>query len=376
MRHKNADNGLLVYLGSRLVGRLAQTVSGLVAFQYDASWQNSGFSINPYSLPLTNEVFVPEHDPFNGLFGVFHDSLPDGWGALLLDRMLRKRGIDPITVTPLTRLAIVGSTGRGALRYEPEEEYPREDRIKNLDQLAAWCRDILENKPVEDLDAAFAAGGSSGGARPKAYVQDDLGNWLVKFPSSMDPADIGRMEYDYMHCAQSCGINTPESRLMPSRVCGGYFATRRFDVRNDGTRIHMVSASGIVEVSHRVPALDYESLFQISYFLTGNREEAEQLFRLMCFNVFAHNYDDHSNNFAWLCEEGVWSLSPAYDLTYSQGVGNEHATSVLGNGRPGLDDVLALARRVGLPAKRSRSIALDIQAACHDLLMNYHLVSV
>lgn len=373
MRLESAANGLSVYIGSRLIGRLAQTASGLVAFQYDESWRETGFSLNPYSLPLTDEVFVPEYEPFGGLFGVFHDSLPDGWGALLLDRMLRREGINPITVTPIMRLAIVGSTGRGALRYEPEADFPRENAGGDLDQLAVWCQEILEDRPVKDLDAAFAAGGSSGGARPKAYVHDDSGHWLVKFPSSMDPEGVGQMEYDYMRCAQDCGIHTPEARLMPSRMCEGYFATRRFDLRDDGPRVHMVSASGIVEVSHRVPALDYESLFQISYFLTGTRREAEQLFRLMCFNVFAHNYDDHSNNFTWLCEEGMWSLAPAYDLTYSAGPGNEHATSVLGNGRPSMDDVLEVAKVVGLPAKRARATARDIQDACHDLLAKYDL---
>ena len=374
MRPVSIHDGLSVFLGERLVGRLAQTADGLVAFQYDAGWITDGFSINPYSLPLTDEVFVPEYKPFDGLFGVFHDSLPDGWWALLLDRMLRREGIVPIDVTPLMRLAIVGSTGRGALRYEPETEFPREEAGADLDRLAEWCRDILENHPVEDLDAAFAAGGSSGGARPKAYVEDEEGSWLVKFPSSMDPEGIGRIEYDYALCAQECGINVPDVRLMPSKLCEGYFATRRFDRADDGTRRHMVSASGIVEVSHRVPALDYESLFQISYFLTGARDEAEQLYRRMCFNVFAHNRDDHTNNFSWLCNEGVWSLSPAYDRTYAQGMGGEHATSVLGNGRPGMEDVLAIAREVGLPARRARLVAIDIQAACHDLLRKHCLV--
>lgn len=376
MRLESANDGLSVYLGSRLVGRLAQAAGGLVAFQYDRTWQERGFSINPYSLPLTDEVFIPDYDPYQGLFGVFNDSLPDGWGALLLDRMLRRQGIAPASVTPLMRLAIVGASGRGALRYEPEADFPRDAMENDLDQLSVWCQDILEDRPVDDLDAAFAAGGSSGGARPKAYVQDDEGSWLVKFPSGMDPEGIGRLEYDYALCAKACGIDMPDVRLMPSKLCEGYFATRRFDRREDGTRIHMLSASGIVEVSHRVPALDYESLFQISYFLKGGRDDAEQLFRLMCFNVFAHNQDDHSNNFSWLCEDGVWSLSPAYDLTFSQGLGGEHATSVLGNGRPNMDDVLALAKKVGLPGRWARSTAQDIQTACHDLLKEHHTIVV
>lgn len=372
MRLESAAEGLRVYLDSRLVGRLAQTANGLVAFQYDAAWQETGFSINPYSLPLTDEVFVPGYDPFDGLYGVFHDSLPDGWGALLLDRMLRREGINPQTVTPLMRLAIVGATGRGALRYEPEADFPRESVSRDLDQLSLQCRDILENRPVDNLDAAFAVGGSSGGARPKAYIKDETGNWLVKFPSSLDPEGIGRMEYDFALCARACGIDMSDVRLIPSKLCDGFFATRRFDVRDDGSRVHMASAGGIVEISHRLPVLDYENLFQISFFLTGSTDEAEQLFRRMCFNVFAHNQDDHSNNFSWLCEEGTWRLSPAYDLTYSQGPGGEHATTVLGSGRPGMDDVLALAKKVGLPAKRASAAAQEIRAACHELLEGLH----
>ncbi len=370
MPGKLAD-GLKVLLGDRLVGKLAETPQGLVAFQYDRDWLESGFSVNPYSLPLSTEVFIPEWRPFDGLFGAFADSLPDGWGALLVDRMLERTGIDPAGVSAIERLSIVGSSGRGALRYEPEAGFSADFSSKDLDELALLCGEILDNKLVSDFDAVYLAGGSSGGARPKAYVEND-GEWLVKFPARFDPPDAGALEFAYMQCAAACGLNVPEFRLFPSRLCAGYFGTRRFDVK-DGKRVHMLSASGIVEVSHRIPALDYRSLFQISNFLTGAREEAKQLFRLMCFNVFSHNYDDHANNFSWLCEEGRWHLAPAYDLTYSKGFHHGHMTSVLGAGEPSLDDVLALAKLAGLPADASKRVALDIQAACHELLDKHGL---
>ena len=363
---------LRVLLGDQLVGRLAETPQGLVAFQYDHDWLRSGFSINPYSLPLNDELFIPKWQPFDGLFGAFANSLPDGWGALLVDRMLERSGIDPAGVSAIERLSIVGSSGRGALRYEPEAGFPVDFSPKSLDELALLCGEILDDKPVDNFDAAYLAGGSSGGARPKAYVEDD-GEWLVKFPSRFDPPDAGALEFAYMECAAACGLNVPEFRLFPSKLCSGYFGTRRFDV-NEGQRIHMLSASGIVEVSHRLPALDYRSLFQISAFLTGARDEAEQLFRLMCFNVFAHNYDDHANNFSWLCEEGRWRLAPAYDLTYSKGFHHGHMTSVLGVDEPDLDDVLALAKLAGLPANASKRIARDIQAACRSLLDEHGLM--
>lgn len=368
MRLADTANGLEVLLGDRRVGLLARTREGLVAFQYDHDWLVDGFSLNPYSLPLTSEVFVPDWQPFDGLFGAFNDSLPDGWGALLLDRMLRREGIVPSEVDQLARLAIVGDSGRGALSYRPQASFDVASVPTDLDELARWCAEILADQPIDDLDAVYAAGGSSGGARPKAYVRDDDGYWIVKFPSSMDPKDIGPQEYAYAEAARDCGIDVPEVRLFPSAVCGGYFGTRRFDVRVDGTRRHMLTASAIVEVSHRTPALDYESLFQISAFLTGSQHEARRLFRLMCFNVFAHNRDDHSNNFTWLCDDGRWALSPAYDLTYSDGMSGQHMTSILGNGRPGMDDVMALVREVGLPSAWSSRVAREIRDRCGELL--------
>lgn len=369
-----SDGVLHVLLGERAVGRLAQTREGLVAFQYESSWLEEGFSINPYSLPLEDMLFVPNWDPFGGLFGAFHDSLPDGWGALLLDRVLRSQGTDPSSVGLLERLAIVGASGRGALSYEPSEDFVRETIPNDLDTLAAICADILADRAVEDLDAAYAAGGSSGGARPKAYVEVDGQAWLVKFPSRFDPKEAGALEFDYMNAAAECGIDVPEYQLFPSKLCSGYFGTKRFDIK-DEKRIHMLSASGLLEVSHRLPSLDYENLFQLSFFLTGSSTEAEQLFRRMCFNVFAHNHDDHSNNFSWLCEEGRWHLSPAYDLTYSETAYHQHSTSVLGVGKPGMDDVLALAKEIGLSAHTARSIASEIYERCHDLLTEHGLAT-
>lgn len=366
------DGRLAVLIGDARVGTLARIPDGRIAFQYDVSWLNTGFSINPYSLPLENRVFIPEWLPFNGLFGVFNDSLPDGWGALLVDRMLVRNGVDPTSVDALERLAIVGSSGRGALRYEPETGFGFAEELGDLDEFAALCADILADKQVDDLDRAYAAGGSSGGARPKAYITDDSGSWIVKFPAQGDMRDAGKLEYDYLRCAQACGLDVPEYRLFPSRVCAGYVATRRFDIEGDA-RVHMLTASGAVEVSHRVPALDYLSLFQLSNFLTGSKEEDWRLFRLMCFNVFAHNFDDHSNNFTWLCHGGEWRLSPAYDLTFSTSFGNAHATSVLGEGRPGLGDVLALAKKVGLPSHKARTVAVEIRDATAELLKTHGL---
>lgn len=143
----------------------------------------------------------------------------------------------------------------------------------------------------------------------------------------------------------------PEIRLFPSERCEGYFGCRRFDRIKAGTvtrRVHMASASALLEVSHRMPALDYNSLIALTWQLTKQADEIKRMYTLMCFNVFAHNRDDHSNNFTFLCDDGKWSLSHAYDLTYSNSIGGEHATTVAGEGKnPKLKDLLVVAERAG-----------------------------
>ncbi len=358
----NRERSLKVCLGDRAVGTLAVTPQRLVAFEYDPAWLADGFSVSPFSLPLRSGVFLPKsYDPFEGLFGVFADSLPDGWGRLLVDRMLAREGIDPAAVDSLTRLSIVGRSGRGALTYHPEQGLEVGLSGLTMDQLAAECARMFDTEQSDSLDELFQKGGSSGGARPKIFYRMDDADWIVKFPCSLDAEDIGEQEYRYMYCAGKCGIEVPEVRLLPSNRCAGYFATKCFDRRGDG-RLHMVSAAGLLETSHRIPNLDYHTLMQLTMRLTRSYEEIEKLYRLMCFNVFAHNRDDHSKNFSFLCEAGQWRLSPAYDLTYSDSIGGEHATTVNGNGvNPGMDDLLAVVRKIRFDETKARKIAQEIR---------------
>ena len=99
---------LQVMYDEKLVGTLAMASGHKVAFQYSEEWLEDGFSISPFSLPLKNQVFVPQKDYFDGLFGVFADSLPDNWGRLLLNRLLRahKQNPDRLTVLDLSLIHI------------------------------------------------------------------------------------------------------------------------------------------------------------------------------------------------------------------------------------------------------------------------------
>ena len=192
--------------------------------------------------------------------------------------------------------------------------------------------------------------------------------WIVKFPSSFDGGDIGEQEYNYSLCAKKCGIEMPETRLLPSKLNAGYFAVERFD-RKNGQKIHMLSAGGMLETSHRIPNLDYRILMRLTMKVTGDYGEIEKLYRQMCFNVFAHNRDDHAKNFSYLYEDDRWRLSPAYDLTYSSSIGGEHATCVNGNGQnPGRKDLLAVAAQAGIEAREAADILKEVEETVRGAL--------
>ena len=377
----NKIKKLEVIFNEKKVGTLAllnKSKIDLLAFQYEDEWIKNGFSISPFSLPLENKVFIPKIDPFNGMFGVFSDSLPDGWGKLLVDRTLKKNNINPFEITSLDRLAIVGNSGMGGLEYIPQYDFEIKSEIKNLDELALSCKKILNTEYSENLDELFLLGGSSGGARPKILTNINGEDWIIKFPSKFDNDNIGKQEYDYSLCAKKCGIFMPETKLFPSKNCSGFFGVKRFDreknSKNEIKKIHMVSVSGLLETSHRIPNLDYDILMKLTLKLTNDFEEVKKMYRLMCFNIFAHNRDDHSKNFSFLYNEvkRKWELSPAYDLTYSNSIGGEHATTVAGNGKnPTIKEILKVAENIGLKKDESEKIALEIKKIVENDLKEY-----
>ena len=169
-----------------------------------------------------------------------------------------------------------------------------------------------------------------------------------------------------------------ETKLFPSKICKGYFGTRRFDrvTNQNGTkRIHMLTAAALLELDFEQPSLDYHSLMKLTKILTrDNYDDVENMFRRMCFNVFAHNRDDHSKNFTYLYDEekDQWRLSPAYDLTYSNTYYGEHTTTVDGNGKnPGRKELLAVGIAAGMKKDRCMEIINEIETCVEDMLGRY-----
>lgn len=174
------------------------------------------------------------------------------------------------------------------------------------------------------------------------------------------------------------GISMSEVRLFPSKQCKGYFGTKRFDRKVDGLenkRVHMLTAAALLELDFMQPSLDYHSLMKLTKIMTdNNKEDVENMFRRMCFNVFAHNRDDHSKNFTYLYDEKLdkWRLSPAYDLTYSNTYYGEHTTTVNGNGKnPGVQEILEVGKKAGLKKDWCIDVAEEIRNCVYERLGEY-----
>lgn len=359
------------------VGRLA-IKSGRIYFEYDAVFARSNIQLSPYRLPLQEGVIENTDTTFDGLFGVFNDSLPDGWGKLLVDRALRARNIAFESLTPLDRLSFVGNQGMGALVYTPEQHFetPRGVEI-DLQTIAKEINEVIAGTTSKVVEKLQAFGGSSAGARPKILVGFDRATnslisgvdelpqdheaWLIKFPSSEDSEDIAQIEQAYAVMAKMAKVEMSETQLF---VSGGkqFFGTKRFD-REKGTRLHLHTAAGLLHSSHRYPSLDYSDLMSLTWQLTEDFRQVEMVFRLCCFNVLLHNRDDHSKNFSFVMDEnGKWKFAPAYDLTFSFGPGGEQSTTVMGEGgNPNTKHLLELAEEFQI--KKAEDVVNEVKYA-------------
>lgn len=342
----------------RKVGTLSMGNRSCCQFEYDSTWLRTGFSISPLQLPLKAGLFSAQWQPFNGNFGIFEDSLPGGYGEYLLRKVLRREGIDYSNLTPVQRLSIVGCSGMGALCYVPEHKIGGSPERLPLDDMQALALEVLSEKTDEGSDILMAGSGNSGGVRPKCLYSDETGHWLVKFRHTFDPTDIGQKEYHCNELARKAGIIVPEFKLMEGR----YFATRRFDLDGQGERLHVATASGLLNEPLTPPKMDYLSLLQLTGYLTQSPDAVEQQFRRMVFNHYVRNYDDHARNFSFICRDGRWELAPAYDLTNDQTLG-EHATTTNFKGIPIDEDMIIVGMNTKMPRARCQQIIDEVKTA-------------
>ncbi len=354
-----------------------------IYFKYYPDFIKTGLQISPFKMSLSTAILSADTSIFEGLFGVFNDSLPDGWGRLLLDRALISRGISLSEITPLDRLSFVGRSGMGALIYKPEidSKYDLKKQLE-LDTISRETRKVLEGATTDIIEELFRLGGSSGGARPKIFVgyhqeKDHLihgrenlpegyEHWIIKFPSSTDPKDIAQIEYAYHKMALDAGLEMSTCQLFKGASGNQYFGTKRFD-RNGDKRIHMHSAAGLMHDNFRLSNMDYGHVMDAAFRLENHVGGYEKVLRLAAFNVFAHNKDDHSQNISFLMNhKGEWQLAPSYDLTFSFSSHGFHNTTVAGEGKsPGSQHLIELANLFGV--NNSKEIIEQI----NDVISNW-----
>jgi serine/threonine-protein kinase HipA len=398
-----------VKLWGRAIGAVAlDEGTGIASFEYDGAFIRSGIEISPLRMPLAKRVYTFPNLPkvtFHGLPGLLADSLPDRFGSALIDAWLATEGRTPESFNAVERLCYTGSRGMGALEYAPglgpKARKPKHIEIDKLVELASEVlthRNNLQalfgdDKSKEDgLRDILRVGTSAGGARAKAVIvwnpttnevrsgqlRADPGfeHWLLKFDGVSgnkdkeleDPKGYGVIEYAYYKMATDAGINMSKCRLLEENG-RRHFMSRRFDRKSDGGKIHMQSLGAIAHFDYNMPgACSYEQALLVIRQLNLSMDDIEEMFRRMVFNIIARNQDDHVKNIAFLMDKtGKWSLSPAFDITYSyQPTGKWTSTHqmTLNGKRDGftIDDFKACAESASMKRGRAQLIVEEVRA--------------
>lgn len=368
-----------------LVGQLAQNQQG-VFFQYDADYLETHQNLSPFTLAFNNVLKKAPNQPHQGLHGLFTDSLPDGWGLLLMDRVFRQQNIQPQQVSAMDRLAYIGDSGIGALSYRPVMEWKNNNSEEWIDLgvLGQQATQVFDGDADIVLTALANAGGS-GGARPKALIYIDpqgqgqistlakkgLEPWLIKFTSQhlLLGHDEGLCEAGYLTMAKQAGISVPEWQLFTPPTTQpnsknkprAWLATKRFDCTQDGGRYHTQSLCGLLDADFRQPSLDYEDCIKASQTLCNSPAVGQQQFTRAIFNLFADNQDDHTKNWSFLMgDNGQWKPAPFYDVTFSPNPHQQHMMAYAGYGtQPTTKAIQRLASQANFSDWKKAQIEID-----------------
>jgi serine/threonine-protein kinase HipA len=380
--------------------------AGIANFEYDPAFAGSNIEVAPLTMPLSTSIYsfpALPRDTFHGLPGLLADSLPDAFGNALIDAWLAREGRDPNSFNPVERLCYTGSRGMGALEYKPAIGIlGKKSTPVDVQKLVELASKILTKR--EKLRASFAptdeedslsdilrVGTSAGGARAKAVIawnpetdevrsgqvkaEKGFSYWLLKFDGVSgnkdkeleDPVGYGLIEYAYYKMALAAGIEMTECRLLKENG-RSHFMTRRFDRSDSGRKIHMLSLGAIQHFDFKKAGVySYEQVLRIIRKLGMPMNRIEEQFRRMAFNIIGRNQDDHVKNISFLMDRsGIWSLSPAFDMTYSYNpVGDWTGIhQMMLNGKRdnfSIEDFQACARNISMKSGRAEEILQQVQ---------------
>jgi len=353
-------------------------------FEYSAQSLDKGIAFSPLLQPLAPVTYRNFERHQEGIPGFIADSLPDGWGRLLMDRLLRRNGIEPARLSPLDRLAMLGSNTMGALTYRPaialSDNAAQRSKMDDLIRLAREIETEVAGQDSDVLPELVRLGGSPHGARPKVLLAFDAKTgrvssapfadsepWLIKFPAAQEAPWVCALEEVYARVARQAGIDFPPSRWFDLGQGLSAFGVQRFDRQQD-VRVPILSMAGALQADFRLPCLDYTDILQATAMVTRSAVAREAQARRMVFNVVMHNQDDHAKNFAFMLnDQQTWQVSPAYDLTFQYGPGGQHQTSVAGYGhhipRAAL---ISVAKAADISEKRINALIDDVCEAANS----------
>lgn len=399
-----------VRLWGRTIGAVSlEEENNISAFEYAPEFVQSGMGISPVTIPLSHRIYAfPElsRETFHGLPGLLADSLPDKFGNTLIDEWLARQGRTPESFNPVERLCYTGDRGMGALEFAPAiGPVTRKVAQIEIDKLVELASEILthrddisvsfahENKNEKTLTDILQVGTSAGGARAKAVIAwnpstnevrsgqivtgQGFEYWILKFDGVSgnrdkeleDPKGYGAIEYAYSCMAKDAGITMSKCRLFEENG-RRHFMSRRFDRLDGGEKLHMQSLCALAHYDYNIAgAYSYEQALMVMRQLDLPMSSIEEQFRRMVFNIIARNQDDHVKNIAFLMDKsGTWSLSPAFDMTYSYNTtGKWTATHQMSlNGKRNnfiIDDFKACARAGSMKRGRAENIIDEVKQA-------------
>ena len=375
-----------------------------VSFEYDKDFVRMGVKVSPIMMPLSNRVYeFPElaMTSFSGVPGLLADSLPDKFGNAVIDHWLAAQGRTPDSFNVVERLCYTGKRGMGALEYVPAINPNGEDNdMIKISRLVGLASDVLQERKNIHLSAEdninykqlLKLGTSAGGARAKAIIaynkqtgdirsgQIDAGNgydfWLIKFDGVKnngdhdleDAPEYTMIEYAYYKMAIKAGIIMNESRVLEE---GGrkHFMTKRFD-RANGRKLHMQSLGALTHIDYNEPRLcSYEMAALTGREIGLPSNDIEQLFRRMTFNVIGMNQDDHVKNISFLMDrKGIWSLAPAYDVTFAHDYTNKwlkaHQMTINGKSSDiSINDLIVCGQNMDIKTSKCNKIIEEVKEA-------------
>ena len=400
-----------VKLWGTTIGALSMMEGESVAhFEYAPNFIGAGIEPSPIAMPVSRQIysFPTLSKTFHGLPGLFADSLPDKFGNSIIDAWLLRQGRSPESFTALERLCYTGNRGMGALEFLPLQgpDSTTDDflNVENMRILAAevlnqrkrFSIKALSKKESKSFEEILRVGTSAGGARAKILVAYDeesgemrsgqvatdprFGYWLLKLDDvannrdkeSADLFGYGAIEYSYSQMAKLAGIKMTECRL---HECAGHrhFMTRRFDRLAGGKKLHYQSLCGIAHYDFNMPgAYSYEQALNVIKRLGLGYDALEEMYRRAAFNICARNQDDHAKNIGFLMDKrGMWTLAPAFDMTYAynpQGAWTGSHQMTFNGKRSGfkLDDFKAVAKFAGLKQGRYKKILAEVEDSVRE----------